>query len=104
MAESPDAQGPAESLDGGDRIRQARLEKLDRLEEAGIRPYPTTAPRTHRAAEVHANFVDLEGKQVCVTGRIGVFKILSKNLAFVFLQDDSGQVQLIFHPRDFDEQ
>ena len=32
-----------------------------------------------------------------------MFKILSKNLAFVFLQDDSGQIQLILHPRDFDE-
>jgi lysyl-tRNA synthetase, class II len=106
MPESPDATDhePGQNLDGGDRIRQARLDKLERLEDAGIRPYPTATSRTHRATEVHANFDDLAGKQVCVAGRLGVFKILSKNLAFVFLQDDSGQLQLIFHPRDFDAQ
>jgi lysyl-tRNA synthetase class 2 len=104
MAESLDANGQDSALDGGDRIRQARLDKLARLEDAGVRPYPTTFPRTHRATEVQAGFEDLQGQQVCVAGRLGVFKSLGKNLAFVFLQDDSGQVQLIFHPREFDEQ
>jgi lysyl-tRNA synthetase class 2 len=106
MAESPTANDheQEQSLDGGDRIRQARLDKLARLEDAGVRAYPTGFLRTHRATELHANFEDLESKQVCVAGRLGVFKILSKNLAFVFLQDDSGQIQLIFHPRGFDKQ
>ena len=112
MAESPAATDHAheherehgQNPEGGDRLRQARLEKLARLEDAGIRPYPTTFPRSHRATEVQANFENLEGKQVCVAGRLGVFKSLGKNLAFVFLQDDSGQIQLILHPRALDEQ
>ncbi|MGI9148296.1 MAG: lysine--tRNA ligase [Chloroflexota bacterium] len=103
MLEPPGPSQQVHTLEGSDRIRQARLEKLARLEEAGVRAYPTTFPRTHHATEVHANFEELEGKQVCVEGRVGVFKSLGKNLAFVFLQDDSGQVQLILHPRDFDE-
>jgi lysyl-tRNA synthetase class 2 len=86
-----------------DRIAAARLEKLGRLEADGVRPYPTTFPRSHQAAEVHARFDALEGQRVCVAGRIGVFKTLGKNLAFAFLQDQSGQVQLMFHPRDMDE-
>ena len=109
MPESPDAERITERRartlpDGADRIRQARLDKLERLEDAGIRPYPTQVQRTHRAAEVHANFDALEGKQVCVTGRLGVFKSLGKNLAFVFVQDESGQIQLILHPATFDDQ
>src|ERR1700682_2955631 len=104
MPEPPNANDHEPALDGGDRIRQARLEKLERLEQAGIRPYPTETPRTHRAAEVHANFAELTGQQACVAGRIEVLKSLGKNLAFVFLQDESGRIQLIFHPRAFDEQ
>ena len=93
----------AAGVEGADRIAAARLAKLERLEAAGGRGFPTTFPRSHRALEVHANFDALNGQRVCVAGRLGVFKVLSKNLAFAFLQDDSGQIQLIFHPRDFDE-
>jgi lysyl-tRNA synthetase class 2 len=92
-----------EHADVADRLRQARLEKLERLETAGIRGYPTSFSRTHRAGEIHANFDDLQGQQVAVAGRLGVFKSLGKNLAFVFVQDESGQIQLIVHPRDLDE-
>ena len=89
---------------GEDRIGRARLDKLARLEEAGVRGFPTSFARTHRAHEIVANFESLDGQRACVAGRVGVFKILSKNLSFVFLQDDSGQIQLLFHPRDFDDQ
>jgi lysyl-tRNA synthetase class 2 len=89
--------------DGADRIRQSRLEKLTRLESAGLRGFPTSFARTHKAAEIQAEFARLEGQRVCVAGRVGVFKALSKNLVFVFVQDDSGQIQLILHPRDLQE-
>ena len=39
---------------------------------------------------------------MCVAGRVGVFKTFGKNLAFVFVADGSGQIQLILHPRDMD--
>jgi lysyl-tRNA synthetase class 2 len=82
-----------------DRIAAARLEKLGRLESVGVRGYPTTFARSHLAAEIQARFANLEGQKVCVAGRIGVFKTLGKNLAFVFVHDQSGQIQLILHPR-----
>src|SRR5712692_9792484 len=103
MADTPPEDAPDQSGDGTDRMRQARLEKLARLESAGVRGYPTTFQWTHRAQEIQSNYETIEGQRACVAGRLGVFKILSKNLAFVFLKDDSGQIQLIFHPRDFDE-
>ena len=93
-----------DGAEASDRIRDARLAKLERVEAVGLRAFPTKVERSHKAQEVHANFDALNGQRVCVSGRLGVFKVLSKNLAFAFVQDDSGQLQLILHPRDFDEQ
>jgi lysyl-tRNA synthetase class 2 len=92
-----------EGADGADRIRQARLEKLARLEDAGVRGFPTTFPRTHRAAEIQGDFEKLEGQRVCVSGRLDVARRHGGNLAFVDLKDDSGKIQLMLHPRDMDE-
>ncbi len=103
MADTPAADAPEQSGDGADRIRQARLDKLAGLETAGVRAYPTTFSRTHRAQEVHAQFDVLEGQRVCVAGRLDVFKKLSGNLVFVNLKDESGRVQLMLHPRNMDE-
>src|SRR5260370_37783068 len=101
--EHPPKDAPEQSGDGADRIRQARLDKLARLESAGVRGYPTTFPRTHRAGEIHANFDTLEGQRVCVSGRLDVFRKLSANLVFVDLRDESGKIQLMLHPRNMDE-
>jgi len=87
-----------------DRITSARLEKLNALEAAGVRAFPTRFERSHQAAELHAQYDQLEGQRVCVAGRIGVFKTFGKNLAFVFVQDQSGQVQLLLHPREMADQ
>jgi lysyl-tRNA synthetase, class II len=100
MPEMP-ANGATEQ--GADRIRQARLDKLARLEGAGVRGYPTTFTRTHPAGNVHAAFDTLEGQQVCVAGRIDVFRKLSGNLVFVDLTDESGKLQLMLHPRTMAE-
>ena len=86
-----------------DRIKAARLEKLARVEAAGVRAYPTTFGRTHLARAVSARFEQLEGTRVCVAGRLGVFRTLGRNLAFVFVHDDSGEIQLLIHPSDLDE-
>ncbi|MBI2756229.1 MAG: lysine--tRNA ligase [Chloroflexi bacterium] len=86
-----------------DRIRRDRLGKLDRLETAGLRGYPTQFERTHRAVEVREQFDALQGQRVCVAGRVGVFKVFGQKLAFVFLTDGSGPIQLILHPSTMEE-
>src|SRR5437764_7348878 len=91
-----------DAAEPSDRIRDARLAKLKRLEDAGVRAYPTTFERTHRAQEVQASFDALNGQRVCVAGRLDVFRKLSGNLVFVDLKDDSGRLQLMLHPRDMD--
>jgi lysyl-tRNA synthetase class 2 len=96
----PEAGDGAESVD---RIRDARLGKLERLEASGVGGYPTLAERSHRAQEVHANFETLNGQRVCVAGRLDVSRKLSGNLVFVDLKDESGRLQLMLHPRDMDD-
>src|SRR3954451_19737216 len=96
----PDAGDGAEP---SDRIREARLAKLDQLEAGGVRAYPTTFQRSHRAQEVHAQYDALSGQRVCVAGRLDVFRKVSGNLVFVHLKDDSGRVQLMLHPRAMDQ-
>src|SRR5215467_10665877 len=93
----------AEDADGLDRIQKARLTKLERLESSGVRAYPTTFERTHKALEVQADFDGLNGKQVSVAGRLDVTRKLSGNLVFVDIKDDSGRLQLMLHPRDMDD-
>jgi lysyl-tRNA synthetase, class II len=85
-----------------DRIRAARLAKLEHLEAAGVRAYPTTFERSHPALGVVAKFEELQGQRVCVAGRLDVFRKLSGNLVFVDVKDDSGKLQLMLHPRDMD--
>src|SRR5918912_2577409 len=92
-----------QDLDGVDRITAARLAKLERLEQTGVRGFPTTFSRSHRAQEIHARFDALSGQSVCVAGRLDVFRKLSGNLVFVDVKDDSGRIQLMLHPRSMDD-
>src|SRR5919202_996267 len=92
-----------QDLDGVDRITAARLAKLERLEQAGVRGFPTTCARSHRAQEIHARFDALSGQSVCVAGRLDVFRKLSGNLVFVDVKDESGRIQLMLHPRAMDD-
>jgi lysyl-tRNA synthetase class 2 len=90
--------------DASDHIRGARLEKLGRLEAAGVRGYPTTARRTHTAHDVVRHFEQLDGHQVCVVGRLEVARTLGRNLTFVFLDDGSGRIQLVIHAQQLGEE
>src|SRR5918911_973031 len=92
-----------QDLDGVDRITAARLAKLERLEHTGVRGFPTTFSRSHRAQEIHADFDALSGRHVCVAGRLDVFRKLSSNLVFVDVKDESGRIQLMLHPRAMDD-
>jgi len=92
-----------QDVESVDRITVARLGKLARLEAAGVRAFPTTFARSHRAQEIHADFDALSGQRVCVAGRLDVFRKLSSNLVFVDIKDESGRIQLMLHPRGMDD-
>lgn len=83
--------------------RDIRIEKLNKLKELGVNPYPPQSNRTHQNIEVTENFSDLEGKEVVVVGRI--FSIRSHNvLCFIDIKDASGKIQLYLKQDNFKEQ
>lgn len=75
---------------GGDQ-RQVRVQKLDRLRDAGVNPWPDRFERTHLCAEARALPEDTDGVRIC--GRIISMRVMGK-LSFATLQDQSGRCQI----------
>jgi len=80
-------------------LRDERLRKLDELKNLGINPYPAKAQRTHDNVQIHADFDQLEGKEVHVVGRIVSIRKFGK-IAFVVIKDDSEKLQLFWRHAD----
>ncbi|MDD4987208.1 MAG: lysine--tRNA ligase [Dehalococcoidales bacterium] len=86
-----------------DRINQQRLEKLERLYEAGINPYPHRYQRSHTTEQAVALLEDIEKNpaeekaiEVRVAGRIMSHRPMGK-VSFLDLRDGSGKIQLYCH-------
>ena len=78
---------------------RVRREKLDRLRERGVEPYPVLVRRTTTLGELRAQFPDLApdattGETVAVAGRI-VLKRDSGKLCFASLRDGTGDLQVM---------
>ncbi len=76
---------------------RARREKLERLQAAGIDPYPPRSHRSHTVAEAIAAFESgvLESSvQVQLAGRMTSRRVMGK-LTFANIEDASGQVQIM---------
>ena len=79
------------------------------LREAGKEPYGYSFARTHKAAELHQQYTDLPNGQnadiaprsIAVAGRVRARRVMGK-LAFVSLEDDSGQIQLYVDKKQLD--
>ena len=72
-----------------------RREKLTRLRELGINPYPADLfPVDANSKEIKNNFK--EGKQVTIAGRLMVINIQGK-ASFGQLQDGEGRIQVYFN-------
>ena len=72
-----------------------RREKLTRLRELGINPYPADLfPVDVNSKEIKNNFK--EGKQVTIAGRLMVINIQGK-ASFGQLQDGEGRIQVYFN-------
>ena len=72
-----------------------RREKLQKLKDAGIDPYPAAEYKvTHTAQEIKDQFK--EGEKVVIAGRLMSNRIQGK-AGFSELQDTSGRIQLYFN-------
>jgi lysyl-tRNA synthetase class 2 len=77
-------------------VLQARREKLEALEAAGVMPYAYAFDRQHSAAEAHKLLGDSgEGPAVSLAGRIVAWRSHGKT-TFAHLADPTGKIQLYF--------
>jgi lysyl-tRNA synthetase class 2 len=78
---------------------QSRLEKLQRIREAGIDPYPSKYHRTHSTRQAVALFQSNQDPDnppaVKVAGRITAMRIMGK-ASFLDIRDGSGRIQVYF--------
>lgn len=74
---------------------QVRREKLTKLRELGINPYPANLyPVNHLSKQIRENFT--EGKKVIIAGRLMSRRIQGK-ASFAELQDSEGRIQVYFN-------
>ncbi len=82
-------------------LEQVRLEKVRRLREMGIEPYPPRVERTHTTVEARKAFEEAEragqetGPEVTVAGRIRSMRDMGK-ITFAHIEDEHGKIQLFF--------
>jgi lysyl-tRNA synthetase class 2 len=81
---------------------QVRMDKLKELKENGVNPFGSRYEITHHAAEILADFENLEGKDVTVAGRIMAKRAMGK-ASFAHIQDRSGKIQLYVRKDDVGE-
>ncbi len=87
---------------GEERIEQPRLEKLSRLKDRGLDPYPHKFHRSHTAREAVRLYQELLEKDpeatlagISLAGRIIASRFMGK-AAFFDIRDGSGKIQVFF--------
>ena len=75
------------------QIIEFRKEKLNKLKELGINPYPHNFSPSHKSIEILDGFNNLENKIVCIAGRIMALRKMGK-ASFIHVMDDKGRIQI----------
>lgn len=95
---------PQEEEQDLNELMQIRREKLARLQKAGKDPYEiTTSSPTIHAADIVARFEELEGKDVCIAGRIMSWRDMGK-ASFIDIHDRTGRIQVYLRINDLGEE
>jgi lysyl-tRNA synthetase class 2 len=83
-------------------LEQIRFEKMKRLRDAGMEPYPRRVQRTKTAQAAVTAFETLsedEAVMATVTGRIRSIRTMGK-VVFTHIEDESGKLQLFLRADD----
>jgi len=75
------------------QIIDFRKEKLNKLKELGINPYPHKFSPSHKSVEILDGFNNLENKIVCIAGRIMALRKMGK-ASFIHVMDNKGRIQI----------
>ena len=81
--------------------KKDRLEKLQKLKDLNINPYPAKSSRTNFIIDILNNFIEFEKKKknICIAGRLRSLRSHG-NLTFANLQDASGKIQIAFSKKE----
>ena len=74
-------------------IINLRMQKLERLREAGVDPFPHNFKPTNYSNEIKDQFKVLENKDVIVAGRIMAMRKMGK-ASFFHIEDSDGRIQV----------
>lgn len=90
-------------------LEMNRIEKLKRLQAAGIDPYPTRADVTHKSVDAIAEYeerekatpadAEIQKETVKLAGRLRSLRPMGK-ITFAHIEDGSGRIQLFFRIND----
>ena len=86
-----------------------RLEKLERLQQAGVEPYPTRAERTHTSQQAIHLFEQAEASggtgsiSATLAGRLRSMRPMGK-ITFAHIEDGDGRVQLLLRANETGEE
>jgi lysyl-tRNA synthetase class 2 len=80
-------------LEDVNELMRLRREKLNKLREMQVNPYPYSFSVTHTSSQIVDNFEQLENNQVSTAGRIMSIRLMGK-AAFFHLQDAQGRIQV----------
>ncbi|MFL3014146.1 MAG: lysine--tRNA ligase [Candidatus Neomarinimicrobiota bacterium] len=75
------------------QIIDFRIEKMKKIRELGIEPYPHRFDPSHKSIEILSNFHKLENQTVCVAGRIMALRKMGK-ASFIHIKDGRGKIQI----------
>ncbi|HHZ80394.1 MAG TPA: lysine--tRNA ligase [Candidatus Marinimicrobia bacterium] len=75
------------------QIMQYRLEKLEKLRDLGVNPYPYNFDVSHHSKEIVDGFDNMADKPVSVAGRIVSLRKMGK-ASFFHVQDMEGKIQV----------
>ena len=86
-----------------DDIRQVKLEKLEKVREFGMDPYPEKNERTNTNAEALEKFDELSGKEITLVGRVRSMRPMGGS-AFASIEDETGKIQLFLNKGNMKEE
>ena len=81
------------------QIIEFRKEKLSKLREAGVDPYPQKYEPTHFSSDILNDFKNLEKQNVNIAGRIMSIRKMGK-ASFFHIQDTKGKIQVFIRQDD----
>jgi len=90
-------------------LEKVRLDKIAKLKEVGVDPYPRRVDRTHPIQEAIGLFLAGEGEsdeievKAVLVGRIRSVRPMGK-VTFAHIEDGTGRIQLFFRANDIGEE